>query len=153
MKLPHRILQSTTTLILLFWWISFTFYSAVVVPIGTDLFDAMHQGLITQQVTDVLNILSGIYLLIHLGEFLILPSRRIQKILWGLVAMSLLTLVYLHGLMDPMIDVAQLEISDRREFYRAHQLYLWISTAAWIAGGILAGLRLFGNADHPASNS
>lgn len=149
----QRNLQSLTTLVLLGWWISFTFYSSVVVPIGTELFDAMHQGLITQQVTHVLNMLTGAYLLVHLVEFFVLPSRRIQRILWALIAFSLVVLIYLHGLMDPMIDFANLEISDKREFYRLHRLYLWISTAGWVAGGILAGLRLFGKADHSDVNS
>lgn len=149
----QRNLQSLTTLVLLAWWISFTFYSAVVVPIGTELFDAMHQGLITQRVTNVLNLLTGIYLLIHLVEFFILPNQRYQKILWAIIALSLGGLLYLHIGMDPMIDFANLEISDRREFYRLHRLYLWICTAGWAAGGMLAGLRLFGKADHSDVNS
>lgn len=146
-------LQSFTTLVLLAWWTSFTFYSSVVVPIGTELFDAMHQGLITQQVTHVLNILTGVYLLAHLVEFFALPSRRIQKILSALIALSLLTLIYLHGLMDPMIDFTNLEISDKREFYRMHRLYLWISTASWLPGAILIYLRLFPSSGQSDSNS
>lgn len=146
-------LPSFTTLALVAWWTSFTFYSSVVVPIGTELFDAMHQGLITQRVTNVLNLLTGIYLLIHLIEFFVLSSRRIQKILWGLIALSLLNLLYLHSLMDPMIDFAEFQISDRREFYRSHRLYLWISTASWLAGAILIYMRLFTSSGQSDSNS
>lgn len=149
----QRNLQSLTTLVLLAWWISFTFYSSVVVPTGTELFSAMHQGLITQRVTHVLNLLTGVYLLVHLVEFFVLPSLRIQKILWALITLSLLNLVYLHYLMDPMIDFAERQISDRREFYRAHRLYLWISTASWLAGAILIYMRLFTSSGQSDSNS
>lgn len=146
-------LQSLTTLALLSWWTSFTFYSSVVVPIGTELFDAIHQGVITQQVTHVLNILTGVYLVIQLIEFFVISTGRIQKILWGLIAISVMNLVYLHGMMDAMIEVADLTISDRREFYRGHRLYLWVSTASWLAGAIMIYLRLFSHKNHSVSAS
>ena len=138
------LLPQVTTVLLIISWTCFTFYSAIVVPIGTDLFDPMHQGLITRQVTVWLNILTGVYVVSHLVELLTLPASRYQWMLWGLIAVSLLGLLILHPMLDELILPDQSDVSSKREFYSLHRSYLWVNTVSWLAGGLLIIQRMKG---------
>lgn len=142
MKAISLLLPHLTTVLLIISWTCFTFYSAVVVPIGTDLFDPMHQGLITRQVTVWLNLLTGVYVVSHLAELLILPSSRYQWILWGLISASLIGLLILHPMLDELILPDQTGITSKREFYSLHRSYLWVNTLSWVAGGFLIIQRI-----------
>lgn len=130
----------------LFWQGGFLFYSAVVVPTGTEVLDsAKEQGLITQRVTDWLNIIGVVWVLVFAwdlaasGDF-----RRFSKRtwLWAITAVLLGMLFYLHPQMDGLIDASEQKVTDRPAFRTLHIVYLWVSTLHWLLGLILAWLTL-----------
>jgi hypothetical protein len=112
----------------------FTFYSAVVIPILHDrLESAFETGLVTQRVTDVLNALAGITLLLGWSVFGVAAIRR-DRVgrchVWTLLISTtcLITLVVLHRVMDQKLATANLS-----GFYPCHRAYLWTSTVQWVA--------------------
>jgi uncharacterized membrane protein len=115
----------------------FTFYSAVVIPVLHDrLESSLETGLITQRVTDMLNLLGVVTLslgwCVH-GLSAVRESRSDRgnrfKI-WPLVISSicLVVLMLLHRLLD-----RKLETSMFAGFYPYHRAYLWTSTVQWFA--------------------
>lgn len=60
---------------------------------------------------------------------------RASWIEWGLVAgigVLLIGLVWIHPLLDEMIDPRDESVSDETRFYGLHRIYLWLSTFQWI---------------------
>lgn len=115
---------------LAFWMGGFTFYALVVIPIGNHLLGSIQQGLLTQQVTQWMN-LSGL-----LGLAILLPGAQRSRWLaasWFVMAASLAMLFWLHPRLDALIDPSTKVISDHREFYRWHQGYLAAATIQWSA--------------------
>jgi magnesium-transporting ATPase (P-type) len=125
------------------WFGGFTFYVAFVVPIGNDVLgSARTQGFITQQVTNWLNVVCGFAI-----GLMILETIRGRIVLsirgrWTEIAMlvlmigSLIVLIWLHPIMDEMIDVADESITDETRFYGLHRIYLWVSTFQWIVAWV-----------------
>jgi hypothetical protein len=121
----------------------FTFYSAVVIPILHDqLESSLETGLITQRVTDMLNLL-GIATL-SLGWCVHVLSTIYERRtdqggrwkIWPLVISSicLVVLLMLHRVLD-----RKLETSTFAGFYPYHRAYLWTSTVQWIVNlGLLS---------------
>ena len=136
------ILRALSTFALFCWWVSFTFYSAVVVPIGSALFDPIHQGFITREVTNFLNLLCGVFLLFSLAEIIQKRRDRVSLLLWIVIAGSLLSLLYLHQQMDAKLDAQAMTVLPGQGFYPSHRIYLWVSTLGWVAGGIWIVRRL-----------
>jgi hypothetical protein len=123
---------------LLFWQGGFLFYSAVVVPIGTDfLGSAVHQGFITQQVTLWLNRIGAISLMIFLWDAMSRDTVRWRKFvrISTLMACGVLLAVLhygLHGLLSQQLDFEEQRIRVQHRFYARHWWYLMISTAHWL---------------------
>ncbi len=122
------------------WFGGFGFYVSIVVPIGTDILgSARNQGMITQQVTDWLNLFAGIAVVAMLLESYVSWKSCAGFSKWWLLSFSVLVgvllggLVWLHPVLDAMIDPNDMEISDEAKFYQLHRLYLWLSTIQWIA--------------------
>lgn len=142
---------------LMFWQGGFTFYAAVVVPVGQEVLGSHRtQGLITRQVTDYLN-LSGAICLLPLAWDMAVSSDRSTRRRWarwlswlGMVAI-LGVLVWLHGRLNDLFDVEALSILDRQTFRSQHRLYLWLSTIQWAFCLIYMGLMLlaWGKEDRP----
>jgi hypothetical protein len=122
---------------LAFWLGGFTFYSAVVIPILHDrLGSSLEAGLVTQRVTDALNLL-GVATII-LGWLVTLvkdpdqgPGATGRR--WAPVALTVTTaclaiLIALHRVLDLRLDAAEMT-----GFYPLHRLYLWVSTVQWLA--------------------
>jgi hypothetical protein len=133
---------------LMFWQGGFTFYAAVVVPVGQEeLGSHLQQGFITRRVTHYLN-LSGAAALVLLAWDLVLskePSRtrhRLRWAAWSGMVLILCALVWLHGRLDEHLDTAMRELLDPRIFRRGHRWYLWLSTVQWGFGLTYAGLTL-----------
>jgi hypothetical protein len=125
---------------LMFWQGGFTFYAAVVVPIGQWVLGShLEQGLITREVTWYLNV-SGAFaigiLAIELQSSGV--SRQLQLkwrwAIWGGMALVLFALVIMHPAMDALIDANEHTITDRVQFRIRHRIYLWVSTLEWILG-------------------
>jgi len=133
---------------LLFWQGGFVFYSAVVVPIGTDVLgSASAQGEITALVTVWLNRIGFVFLAILAWDVLATrdsnPRRIIVRQTLGVVVGLLLFLLfYLHDLMDYFLDPTGRTIAMRRPFRIMHIIYLCVSTVHWGIGLALAWLTL-----------
>ena len=139
------------------WFGGFGFYVSIVVPIGTDVLgSARHQGMITQLVTQWINIFSAIAFVAMTLELLLnwkRLSRNLRYSQLGLVLFmiaALVGLVALHPLLDAMINREDQTISDEGKFYQLHRAYLWLSTVQWIAAWLwlivlLSGWRHRGN--------
>jgi hypothetical protein len=134
---------------LMFWQGGFTFYAAVVVPVGQDVLGShFDQGLITRQVTQYLNLAGAVALLILLLDLLVPGNegrwlRRLRWLLWlGMVAL-LGVLAWLHPHIDQYLDPVAREFIDRKAFRPGHRAYLWVSTVQWGFGLVYVGLTLW----------
>jgi len=125
---------------LMFWQGGFTFYAAVVVPIGQENLGHQDQGiLITREVTNYLN-LSGAAALLLLAWDLVESADRSKRRIWcrwfgwaGMLGI-LLALMWLHPRLDRLLDLEARGFvsSDAHRAFRAlHRLYLWLSTVQW----------------------
>jgi hypothetical protein len=117
----------------------FSFYAAVVVPIGGRVLDATSQGFVTREVTQVLN-LAGVTtaLLLSWEAAAEWKRRRRGANVSRVVAVTILglccgVLIVLHPRLDTMLDGATMSVSQPARFYRLHQVYLWISSLQWLA--------------------
>jgi hypothetical protein len=122
---------------LMFWQGGFTFYAAVVVPVGEKALDSrLAQGYVTRQVSNYLN-LSGALALLPLGWDLLASRdgscwrRRLRWIAWTLMLLFLSVLVWLHPRLDALLAQESFAILDSEQFRAGHRWYLWISTAQW----------------------
>jgi hypothetical protein len=115
----------------------FTFYSAVVIPVLHDrLESSLETGLVTQRVTDLLNLLGLVTL--SLGwcvyglsvVFGVRSGRGSRCKIWPLMISSicLVVLLVLHRVLD-----RKLETGTFSGFYPWHRAYLWASTVQWFA--------------------
>jgi hypothetical protein len=143
--LPRRFL---VLIALMFWQGGFTFYAAVVVPIGTEyLGSSREQGFITRQVSDSLNLWGAVALGILAVDVAVTEgeSRRVRagRALTCLGMLLLLAaLAWLRPQMDQYLDLDVHELLDRRAFRTLHRTYLWLSTFQWALGLVFIGLTL-----------
>ncbi len=131
------------------WFGGFTFYSAIVVPIGNDVLESdILQGLVTQRVTTWLNSFgAGVALLLAIDLWLTrrAASRRLvgaATTTLAILAASLPVLALLHAELDQLIRPERLGISDPDRFGTLHVVYLQVSTVQWLAGAIHIGLLI-----------
>ena len=130
------------------WQGGFLFYSAVVVPVGTDVLgSAAAQGAVTQQVTAWLNSI-GVAWAAGVGLDLLADRRagrragRARVALWAAAAVILALLWWLHPQLGELFDADLGRVTDRAGFRRLHAAYLWLSTAHWLIGLALVYLTL-----------
>lgn len=115
------------------------FYAAVVVPIGTAVLgSAAAQGAITARVTPALNGIGVIGLLAWIWDLHSSrdPSRRRRAARWACwfaAGLAQAALFDLHSQLLDLMDPSSLTVVRRKPFYTVHQLYLWVSTALWLA--------------------
>ena len=135
----------------------FSFYAAVVVPIGGEVFDATTQGFVTRKVTHVINA-ATVATLLALGwegiARLSTRNRRENAFFFGLLTalvVCLIALLVLHPRLDAMLDDRDFSVDDPDRFYRLHQAYLWISTVQWLA--TLGVIWLLCASDRPRSTN
>ena len=131
------------------YWGGLTFYTGVVVRIiHMVLNDPMDGGLITQQVTLVLQVLGACTLpLMLLNDVDVARrSKRLGLALLGLtllLSFALAALFVVHAQLDRVIDVQQMVITDRVEFDAAHRRYNQSTTVQWLAAFIYLPLTLY----------
>jgi cation transport ATPase len=125
------------------WFGGFTFYVSFVVPIGTEILgSARSQGFITQQVTHWLNLACGCAAALMLLELIFRwndlkrPFREMQLLMILAIVGMLIGLVWIHPKMDQMLIFEDEAITDPKEFYGLHRIYLWLSTFQWVAAWI-----------------
>lgn len=133
---------------LLLWQGGFLFYSAVVVPIGTEVLgSAARQGAITGPVTNWLNLFGGVCLALFAWDQAATadPSRRRAAARWWVwaAAVALLgVLLAFHQYLLFFMDPAGRRVVMRRPFRVSHIVYMWASTLHWLCGLGMAGLAL-----------
>lgn len=121
------------------FWGGLTFYTGLVVRVTHDVLnDPMDGGLITQRVTDALQIL-GLVTLVLMGAngaIVMRKSKRFGITLFGLFALigvSLVGLFVVHGQMDAVIEIQSSMISDREAFTAGHRRYNQLTTVEWLS--------------------
>jgi hypothetical protein len=136
------------------WFGGFTFYSTVVIATAQEVLHShIRAGLITQQVTNWLNLISLPALAICSANLIWLrksPSRKWLLVLiasFGAMAALQVALFAFHPVLDRQI--VNREIGDEGVFFKLHRVYLVLSTAQWLAtqGYLWSALTLWRAAD------
>ncbi len=131
---------------LMFWQGGFTFYAAVVVPVGQQVLGPPAQASVTRQVTSYLNLAGAVALLPlawDVGYTRDRSSRRrlARWLTWIGLAATLAVLVWQHGYLDRLLDDPS-GVVDRETFHTGHRVYLWVSTVQWACSLVYAVLAL-----------
>ena len=117
------------------WWGGFTFYASWVIPTAHEVTgNHILTGMITQRVSNVLNVLTTAFIAVSMVTFYVEKRERKQWIPLSIIAGGLLVLVVLHPKMDTFVQVETQSLSDKAGFYAYHRVYLLVSTAMWLAG-------------------
>jgi hypothetical protein len=133
---------------LMFWQGGFTFYAAVVVPVGQEVLGShQDQGFITRHVTRYLNLAgaAALVLLAWDGAATHDTSERrrwLRWLAWAGMLVTLGMLAWLHPRLDELLDPESWRILDRGTFRVGHRWYLWISTVQWGFGILYAVVTL-----------
>ena len=119
-----------------FWQGGFTFYAAVVVPIGTEVLGSVsEQARITRRVTSAINLAGIAAIAIFTWDTAAETHRRRSRAFTLLIAAALLlALILLRAHLDELFHGAEAYVEDRSRFRPWHRLYLWLSTVQWVAG-------------------
>jgi hypothetical protein len=130
------------------WMGGFTFYSAVVVPVGQEVLGSHRkQGFVTRRVTNYLN-LAGVVAMISLGWDIAASRtkfrrRRVRWALWAIMGFTLAMLAWLHRELDDLLVADSFAISDESAFSSLHRWYLMTSTIQWACAMTWTVLTLF----------
>ncbi|HEY2148979.1 MAG TPA: hypothetical protein VGH32_13650 [Pirellulales bacterium] len=146
------------------WLGGFTFYSAVVIHVGTDVLgDHRQVGFISERVSNWLNLIGAVALVLALWNMVAIwrtAARWRQAILgatWLVMTISLAALVVLHRSLDGVLNTDSQEIVNYDEFLWLHGAYLAVSTVQWGAGLLHVFCLVFPSrapmADHHALNA
>lgn len=134
---------------LMFWQGGFTFYAAVVVPVGTAVLgnSPLRQGFITRRVTVWLNISAVVALAVLAVDVIVCrdPSRRrtrVRRGLWLIMVVGQVLLFYLHGYLDGLMQEQGRIVLDPQTFRPAHRTYLWTHTVQWLSVLVFVALML-----------
>lgn len=119
-----------------FWQGGFAFYTAVVVPVGTDVLgSSAAQGFITRRVTVWMNVAGAVAIpILLLDAVATRPMRRTRLCCVVLLAAGLVALAIIHPRLEALLDAASERVLNRSDFLPLHRKYLWISTAQWAVG-------------------
>ena len=132
MEIKH-VMAILSLLFFTLWFGGFTFYAAIVVPVGTDLIGTSEQGIVTQTVTHWLNGMGGLTLIgIFYLAFFAFPNKGL-KICWASLSLTWIALLLVHLQLDALIEPGSYALQDPSTFYTWHRVYLWIHTLQWIA--------------------
>ena len=154
MSMARRVLTAMTFSL---WFGGFTFYAAVVIPVGRRVLGGdTPQGFITEQVSDRLNVLALVTCLVLYWNTRAVPpaSRRLRTamlVTWAVFALSLVALMLLHPMLDAMLDQSTRSIPQPATFYSAHRVYLIVATVQWLASAIHFPLVLVAWRDEDAA--
>jgi hypothetical protein len=133
---------------LMVWQGGFIFYTAVVVPIGTDVLgSSLKQGFITRRVTSTMNGFGAVALALMaldlgMSRDPATMRRRARIALFVLMSGAAVMLFALHGRLDGLLDDSEKIVVDRHEFRPLHRAYLWVSSAQWVCAVVYLILTL-----------
>lgn len=119
-----------------FWQGGFAFYAAVVVPIGEQVLSSpIEQGFVTRRVTNYLNLAGAVALSLLFWDLAATRQKsRPRTVSWGVMAVGLCLLAWLHPRLDRFLDAEAMQVLDDDRFYVAHQVYLITSAVQWASG-------------------
>jgi hypothetical protein len=133
--------------LLAFWQGGFMFYGGVVIHIAHRVLGShLEVGFITQRVTNWLNVIGAVTLIVLAANLLITRRRTGRMLWWGLtgtwavMAVAMIVLLATHPMLDRVLDAHEHEVLDRVHFGLLHKVYLGVSTIQWAA----AMLHLWG---------
>jgi len=134
---------------LLFWQGGFTFYAVVVIPVaGRVLRDNLHlRARITDGATFWLNWAGVVVLALFLWDLAVTadPSRlrrRLRGGSWAVLFVTLAALFFLHSWLEVLNPAEGKGPTDAATFFLLHSLYLWVSTAQWVAALLYLGVAV-----------
>jgi hypothetical protein len=132
---------------LMFWQGGFTFYAAIVVPIGTDVLgSAAEQGKITRQVAQTLNLSGAVALALFALDVVLTRSGRGLRwgrwLTWLGMAVCLGVLLALYPHLDRMFHGEEGYLDSRAAFRPWHRAYLWTISVQWGFAVLFALLTL-----------
>lgn len=122
---------------LLIWQGGFLFYASVVVPVGTEVLgSAGAQGAITARVTDSMNVLGVLALVVLAIDLRLTTDTHERRIAnrwwcWSLVFLCQLLLFYFHILLDYFMDPSRTRVIIGPPFRPVHRMYLWTISVQW----------------------
>lgn len=146
MILTLRILLLFTTAL---FWGGLTFYTGFVVAISHDVLNnPMDGGLITQQVTDLLQWLAAISVVPMAVNGIVIRSqlRRLGSALLvctGVLSLTVIGLFVVHLQLDSVIDISEVEITDQIAFDNGHRRYNQLTTIEWSVTVVYLIITLF----------
>ena len=123
-----------------FWLGGFTFYTSVVIPVGTHTLGSVRQGFITQQVTGWLNVAGAVALPLVFWNMAAVWRARGRAMrfalaaTWVVMAVVEIELFVLHPMMDRLLDLRAKHVLDYGRFDHLHYIYLMSSTVQWAVG-------------------
>jgi hypothetical protein len=121
------------------FWGGLTSYTGFVVRISHDVLnDPMDGGMITQRVTEVLQMLGAITVVLMLWNAFMVSrsSKRFGAALATcalVVGCAIVGLEIAHGHLDAVINVDTAEITNREVFTISHRRYNQLTTIEWLA--------------------
>ncbi len=121
------------------WQGGFLFYSTVVLKTAEKVLGGHREtGFITQHVSNALNLLAGVVLVLLLINGVIAQRKKAPLvrglwITWAIMAIALAALVWLHPIMDEHLNESAFTLRDKPKFNDLHQIYLAITTLQWAA--------------------
>jgi hypothetical protein len=149
---PLRSIQQYVSVAAIVLWLGgFTFYATYVVPIGENVMDGLSQGYVTQQVTDRLNAIGLVMILLinldiwqhrkHIGRWLLWARLAGAAVF----AVGLVMVVVTHNHMDALLDPVYQTRPDRAVFKPLHQRYQMVMAFMWLACLFELGAMMFGH--------
>ena len=115
------------------WIGGLTFYAAVVVPVGGELLGETQQGFVTQRVTNWLNGIGAVALLL-VGVYLLEQRGRLLFSNWCVLLLIQIGLFLVHVSLDRMLEHETTSVLDPDRFYGVHRIYLLLTTTQWLFG-------------------
>ena len=130
------------------WQGGFLFYSAVVVPVGSDVLGSpAEQGVVTRRVTHWLNLIGVAALTATAWEQARTRDPDPRRMharwwTWAVLFACQYLLFFLHMLLDAFMSPDGRQVVIGPPFRPVHRMYLWTSTIQWAAALVLMWLML-----------
>jgi arginine exporter protein ArgO len=143
--------QYASVAAIVLWLGGFTFYASIVVPIGEQVVGGLPQGYVTQRVTDRINVIGLVMILMIAADIWGHRKHMAKPILWArlvsatVFAVGLVMLVFLHDQMDLLLDMETKSRPDRSVFKPMHQRYQMTMTFMWLATVFELGAMMHGH--------
>jgi hypothetical protein len=95
----------------------------------------IEQGFVTRRVTNYLNLAGAVALSLLFWDLAATRQKsRPRAVSWGVMAVALCLLAWLHPRLDLFLDAKVMQVLDDDGFYVAHQVYLITSAVQWASG-------------------